>query len=92
MTNLLNPKIAIMYLSLLPQFISPEHGSILAQSLVLGFSQILISLTVNAVIVMLAASISGFLAGRPMWLVVQRWLMATVLAGLAVRMATESRR
>ncbi|MFX7152006.1 LysE family transporter, partial [Acinetobacter baumannii] len=35
-TNLANPKIAIMYLSLLPQFISPGHGSILAQSLVLG--------------------------------------------------------
>src|SRR5436190_8220295 len=34
-TNLLNPKIAVMYLSLLPQFISPDHGSVLAQSLML---------------------------------------------------------
>ena len=92
LTNLLNPKIAIMYLSLLPQFISPEHGSVLAQSLILGFAQIVISLSVNASIVVAAGTIAAFLARRPAWLVVQRWLMATALAGIALRMATEARR
>jgi hypothetical protein len=29
---------------------------------------------------------------RPTWLVLQRWLMGTVLAGLAVRLAVEARR
>jgi threonine/homoserine/homoserine lactone efflux protein len=92
LTNLLNPKAAVLYLSLLPQFISPERGNVLGQSLVLGFTQIAISLSINAVIAMMAGTIAGFLAGRPIWLVVQRWLMGTVLAGLAVRMATEARR
>ncbi|MBO1905169.1 LysE family translocator [Microvirga sp. 3-52] len=92
LTNLLNPKIAVMYLSLLPQFISPEQGSVLMQSIVLGFTQIAISVSVNSVITVMAGSIAVFLATRPRWMVMQRWLMGTVLGGLAVRMAFESRR
>ena len=35
--NLVNPKFAMLYLSLLPQFIDPA-GSVLTQSLALGFT------------------------------------------------------
>ncbi|CAN5744289.1 LysE family translocator [soil metagenome] len=91
-TNLLNPKAAMIYLSLLPQFIQPERGQVLMQSLTLGTTQMVISLTVNGLIILAAGSISGFLAGRPGWVVAQRWFMGTVLGGLAIRMATEVRR
>ncbi|KMJ88812.1 lysine transporter LysE [Achromobacter xylosoxidans] len=92
LTNLLNPKIAVLYVSLLPQFIQPDHGSVFTQSIALGLTQVAISLSVNAVIAIMAGSIAGFLAGRPLWIAVQRWLMGTVLAGLALRMALDSRR
>ncbi len=91
-TNLLNPKIAVMYLSLLPQFITPHVGSVLEQSLVLGTLQIVISLAVNALIVVMAGSIAVFLTRRPVWQRVQRWLMGTVLCALALRMVTEARK
>ncbi len=91
LTNLLNPKIAVFYLSILPQFVSPAHGSVFAQSLILGFTQIGVSFAVNLAITLSAAGIAGWFASRPGWLAVQRYLMGCVLAGLALRLASEQR-
>lgn len=90
-TNLLNPKAAVIYLTLLPQFIHPAQGNVLGQSLTLGFSQIVISMLVNGGIIFTAGTIASFLACRPGWQKVQRWLMGTVLAGLALKMLVDKR-
>jgi threonine/homoserine/homoserine lactone efflux protein len=50
------------------------------------------TISVSAMIALAAGSISRFLGTRPTWLLAQRWLMGTVLAGLAVRMALETRK
>jgi len=92
LTNLLNPKIAMLYLALLPQFIDPADGSVLMQSIVFGTVQIVISVSVHVLIALTAGSITGFLGTRPAWLKAQRWLMGTVLAGFALKLALEAKR
>ncbi|MBM7044363.1 MULTISPECIES: LysE family translocator [Rhizobium] len=91
-TSLLNPKVAVLYLSLLPQFIDPAAGSVFTQSVIFGFVHIAVSLTFNAIFALTAGSVASFFVRRPSFALVQRWLMGTVLAGLAVRMAVEAQR
>lgn len=91
-TNLLNPKIAVLYVSLLPQFITPERGHVVTQGLLLGLIQIAVALTVNCLIVLTAGRVAAWLADRPVWIAAQRWFMATVLGALAIRMLTDRAR
>ena len=83
-TNLLNPKIAILYVSLLPQFVDASRGPVAIQSLVLGATQICIAVAVNALIVVTAGSVAAFLGRRPAWLRTQRYVMGGALSAMAV--------
>jgi threonine/homoserine/homoserine lactone efflux protein len=91
-TSLLNPKIAVMYLSLIPQFERPAQGHLVAQGFILGGVQIATSLAVNFCIVLAAGTIARFLRDRPVWLRAQRYLMGTVLGALAIKLATDHAR
>lgn len=92
LTNVLNPKAAVFYLSILPQFVHPELGHVFGQSVLLGVTQMSVSFTVNLAIVITAGTIAGFFATRPAWLQAQRWLMGGVLGALAVRLAFDERK
>jgi threonine/homoserine/homoserine lactone efflux protein len=92
LTNLLNPKVAVFYMALFPQFIDPERGSVFVQSLVLGATQMSVSFTVNLLIALSAARIASWFARNPLWLAMQRYLMGFVLAALALRLVFEEKR
>ncbi|HEY2206066.1 MAG TPA: LysE family transporter [Pseudonocardia sp.] len=92
LTNLLNPKIAVLYVALLPRFLDPHRGSVAAQSLALGGIQIAVALTVDALIVLSAAALARLLSRRPGWLRAQRYVMGGVLTALAVRLLLDRAR
>lgn len=91
-TNLLNPKVAMFYLSIFPQFLHPEQGAVWLQSLQLGVVQIVVSASVNSLIICGAARITRFFERSPGWVMAQRYVMGSVLASLALRIAMTERK
>ncbi|ASL48154.1 Homoserine/homoserine lactone efflux protein [Burkholderia sp. AD24] len=89
-TSLLNPKLAMIFLSLLPQFIDYQAGGVLKQSLVLGSSLIVAFASVNGFVAICSGSMASFLASRPGLLLAQRWVMGCVLLALGGHMAIDA--
>ena len=92
LTSILNPKLALFYLALLPQFVDAARGNVFAQSIVLGLIQISIGVISDLAFVLAAARIAGWLARRPVWAAVQRWILGGVFAAIALKLAFEERR
>lgn len=89
-TNLLNPKAAIMYLALIPQFVDQGAGNVVAQGFQLGAIQIAVAMAVNGAIIIAAGSIAVFLQRKPMWMRWQRWATGTLLGAVGVKLAIDA--
>ncbi|WP_322089526.1 LysE family translocator [Burkholderia sp. BCC1999] len=89
-TSVLNPKLAMLFVSLLPQFIDYRQGSVFGQSLFLGSLLIAAFASANGLVAICSSSIAKFLHGRPTLLLAQRWAMGAVLGGLGVQMVLEA--
>ena len=91
-TNLPNPKQLVFFTSIFSQFLHLERGSVFQQGMQLAVTHISLSIVVNGLIVAGAAGIAVFFQRSPLWLRTQRYVMATVLAGLAVRLVLIERK
>lgn len=91
-TALLNPKVALFYVAVLPPFIDPALGHVFLQGVLLGMLQVLICTLGDAVLVFGAGGVQRFMASRPVWMAAQRWVLGLALAGLAVLLAIDLRR
>lgn len=91
-TNLTNPKTALFFLALLPQFVDPAAGHVMAQVLVLATIYSLIAAGILLLLVQAAGRIGEWLARHPRVILWQQRAMAAIMAGLALRLAFDIRR
>ena len=91
LASVVNPKVAVFYLSLFPQFVDPKAGSVLLQSLALGVVHVSVSTLIDGALVTVAGLLAAWFARRPGWLKAQRWFLGGAFGVLAVWLAATPR-
>jgi threonine/homoserine/homoserine lactone efflux protein len=87
-----NPKSIILFAAILPQFVSPTHGHISAQLLVLGVLAVAIALVSDSGWALLAGTVRSWINRSPRWLAALRGTGGLVMIGLGVRLAVSGRK
>lgn len=90
-TNILNPKMALFVLALFPQFINPDGNALVLQMVILATILNAIGLLVNGTVILLGSNIRQRLSGISRFPRLPQYLLASVFAGLACRLALGSR-
>ncbi len=91
-SNLLNPKVALFYLALFPQFLDPNKGSITLQVLILALVLQAVGLLVHGVVIWLAGSARRMLEDGQRFAKWSRIFLGTVFGALAARLVFDDSR
>ena len=91
LTNLLNPKMALFVLALFPQFVQPEAGSVALQIMVLATVLNAIGLVVNGAVIVGASRLGRVFSAQGRFRRLAQYFLGAVFAGLAARLALDSR-
>ncbi|MFT6669293.1 MAG: threonine/homoserine/homoserine lactone efflux protein [Afipia broomeae] len=90
-TNLLNPKAAVFYVAVLPDFVQIEKGAVAEQTLMLSAIYVGIATSIHLVIVLLASRLQRVIATAEQRRTVRR-VLAVLLAAIAIWFAFSTSR
>jgi threonine/homoserine/homoserine lactone efflux protein len=76
---------------LLPQFVDPFAAHVLSQTVMLGLIQIAAAASAHSLVILAAAAVASVTSKHHAFAKLQRYLLGSVLAALAVRLAVERR-
>jgi threonine/homoserine/homoserine lactone efflux protein len=90
-TELLNPKTAMFYVSVLPQFVDLHAGHVTAQLLLLGGIFVVCAAGSLAMVVQSSVHVKCLLVRHPGYASLSRWITGSVFVGFGARLALERR-
>lgn len=92
LTNVLNPKVALFFLALLPQFVDPARGSPAQQIILLGLLFNTMGTIVNALVAIGASRATTWIRSKPRSLAIAQRATGAIFIGLGLRLAVSGRR
>lgn len=90
--ELTNPKTALFYIAILPQFVSVELGNTQLQLLLLGLISIVIAVLFDSIVALFSGKFSSWLANSHQAQRIQNRVSGMVLVGLGAFIAVEEAR
>lgn len=90
-SDVLNPKVAIFFISLLPQFIQSDSNNTFTQLIILGITVNIIALLINLALVWFSHSVSRNLRQSNRVSKFLNNVMGTIFISLGLKLATEQR-